>query len=108
MDTPPGAGACAAGRCDRPPDGYLTVMTDLNPGAQQQAQVTIQQIVDQLVTTHRGGDPDATRQALSQAIQDAGLPEQPEKWVKDTADEISAGRTIVIDRNRRDEDDPRR
>jgi hypothetical protein len=80
----------------------------LNPGAQQQAQVTIQEIVDRLSTSHRGEDPDATRAALSRAIQDAGLPEQPEKWVRDTAAEISAGRTIVIDRARRDQDDPRR
>jgi hypothetical protein len=83
-------------------------MTDLNPHVQQQAQVTIQEIVDRLSVSHRGEDPDATRAALTQALLDADLPEQPEKWVKDTADEISAGRTIVIDRSRRDEDDPAR
>jgi hypothetical protein len=83
-------------------------MTDLNPHVQQQAQVTIQEIVDRLSATHRGEDPDATRAALSRAIQDAGLPEQPEKWVGDTANEISAGRALVVDRTRKDEDDPRR
>ena len=83
-------------------------MTDLNPHVQQQAQVTIQEIVDRMSTTHRGEDQDATRAALARAIADAGLPEQPEKWVTDTADEIAAGRTIVIDRTRRDEDDPAR
>jgi hypothetical protein len=83
-------------------------MTDLNPHVQQQAQVTLQEIVQRLAATHRGGDPEATRAALGEAIRDAGLPEQPEKWVSDTADEITAGRTLVVDRNRRDEDDPAR
>ena len=83
-------------------------MTDLNPHVQQQAQVTIQEIVDRLTTTHRGEDQDATRAALARAIEDAGLPEQPEKFVRDTAAEVVAGRQLVIDRTRRDEDDPRR
>jgi hypothetical protein len=75
---------------------------------QQQAQVTIQEIVDRFAGTHAGEDPEVTRAALAEAIADAGLPEQPEKWVSDTATEIAAGRQIVVDRNRRDEDDPRR
>jgi predicted subunit of tRNA(5-methylaminomethyl-2-thiouridylate) methyltransferase len=97
-------------RCDRPRDGYDEVMTpkDPDPGVQHAAQVTIQEIVDRLATTHRGEDPEVTRAALAQAIADAGLPEQPEKWVSDTATEVAAGRQVVIDRTRRDEDDPRR
>jgi predicted subunit of tRNA(5-methylaminomethyl-2-thiouridylate) methyltransferase len=81
---------------------------DLEPGVQHAAQVTIQEIVDGLAVTHRGEDPDAVRAALARAIADAGLPEQPEKFVRDTATEISAGRQVVIDRTRRDEDDPAR
>ena len=73
---------------------------------QHEAQVTIQEIVDRLASTHRGEDPDVVRAALAQAIADAGLPEQPEKWVRDTATEIAAGRQVVIDRTRRDEEDP--
>jgi ABC-type glutathione transport system ATPase component len=82
--------------------------TDPDPGAQHEAQVTIQEIIDRLATTHRGEDPDAIRAALAQAIADAGLPEQPEKFVRDTAAELSAGRQVIIDRNRRDADDPAR
>ena len=82
--------------------------TDPDPLVQHEAQVTIQDIVDRLAATHRGEDPEVTRAALEQAIADAGLPEQPVKWVSDTADEVSAGRTVVIDRTRRDQDDPRR
>jgi predicted subunit of tRNA(5-methylaminomethyl-2-thiouridylate) methyltransferase len=90
--------------------GTTEVMTpkDPEPGVQHEAQVTIQEIVDRLASTHRGEDPDVTRAALAQAIAEAGLPEQPEKWVRDTATEVSAGRQMVIDRTRRDEDDPRR
>jgi len=83
-------------------------MTDLNPHVQQQAQATIQEIVDRLSQTHRGEDPDAIRAALTRAMADAGIPEQPEKWMKDTADEIPPGRTLVTARARRDEDDPAR
>ena len=81
---------------------------DPEPGVQHEAQVTIQEIVDRLADTHRGEDPDVARAALEQAIADAGLPEQPEKFVRDTAAEVVAGRQLVIDRTRRDEDDPRR
>jgi predicted subunit of tRNA(5-methylaminomethyl-2-thiouridylate) methyltransferase len=81
---------------------------DPDPIMQHEAQVSIQEIVDRLAVTHRGEDPDVTRAALAQAIADAGLPEQPEKWVRDTATEVSAGRQIVVDRTRRDQDDPAR
>ncbi len=94
--------------CDHARGGYHRGMTDLNPAVQQEAQLTIQDIVDRLATTHRGADKDDVRAALAQALTDAGIGEQPEKWVADTATEISAGRTIVVDRGRRDDDDPAR
>ena len=81
---------------------------DHDPIVQHEAQVTIQEIVDRLAATQRGEDPDAIRAALAQAIADAGLPEQPEKWVRDTATEVVAGRQVIIDRTRRDQDDPSR
>jgi hypothetical protein len=83
-------------------------MTDLNPQVQHDTQAAIQEIVDRLSTTHRGADPEDTRATLVQAFDDAGIPQQPEKWMRDTADEITAGRTLVVDRTRRDEDDPAR
>jgi uncharacterized protein YbjT (DUF2867 family) len=48
------------------------------------------------------------RAALARALEEAGLPEQPEKWVSDAGAEIAAGRRIIVDRTIRDEDDPRR
>ena len=100
----------APSRCDRPREGYDQAMTpkDPDPIVQHEAQVTIQEIVDRLAATDRGEDPDVIRAALAQAIADAGLPEQPEKWVRDTATEVVAGRQVVIDRTRRDQDDPGR
>jgi hypothetical protein len=83
-------------------------MTDLEPEAQDEAQQRIQQVVDQVAAQHQGDDVEATRAALARALEEAGLPEQPEKWVSDTGAEIAAGRRVVVDRAIRDEDDPRR
>jgi hypothetical protein len=83
-------------------------VTDLNPREQQQAQETIQQIVDEVTNEHSGQDPELVRAALAERIAAAGLPEQPEKWVADTAAEIAGGRRLVVDRALRDDDDPDR
>ena len=83
-------------------------MTDLNPQVQQDTQAAIQEVVDRLAVTHRGAEPDDTRAALDQAFAAAGIPEQPEKWMRDTAAEIVAGRALIVDRARRDQDDPAR
>jgi hypothetical protein len=93
-----------------PPQGLGTDrgMTDLNPQVQQQAQGTIQEIVERLSAGHAGDDVEHVQAELTRELSAAGLPEQPEKWVRDTAAEIAAGRTIVVDRAVREEDDPRR
>jgi hypothetical protein len=83
-------------------------VTDLNPRVQQQAQETIQDVVDAVANQHSGQDPDLVRAALADQLAAAGLPEQPEKWISDTADEIAAGRRLVVDRALRDDDDPNR
>jgi hypothetical protein len=83
-------------------------MTDLEPSVQDQAQQKIQQIIDQVAGEHRGDDVDAVRAALARALDEAGLPEQPEKWVSDTGAEIASGRRLVVDRAIREEDDPHR
>ena len=88
--------------------GYPAGVTDLNPRVQQQAQETIQQIADEVANEHGGQDPELVRAALADRIAAAGLPEQPEKWVADTADEIAGGRRLVVDRALRDDDDPDR
>jgi hypothetical protein len=83
-------------------------MTDLEPGVQAEAQQRIQQVVDQVAAQYTGDDVEEARGVLARALEEAGLPEQPEKWVSDTAAEITAGRRLVVDRTIRDEDDPRR
>jgi hypothetical protein len=83
-------------------------VTDLNPRVQQQAQETIQQIADEVARERSGQDPERVQAALAERIAAAGLPEQPEKWVADTADAIADGRRLVIDRTLRDDDDPDR
>jgi hypothetical protein len=93
------------GRAER---GYRMGVTDLNPRVQQQAQETIQQIADEVANEHSGQDPELVRAALAERLAAAGIPEQPEKWVADTADEIAGGRRVVVDRALRDDDDPER
>jgi hypothetical protein len=83
-------------------------MTDLEPHVQDQAQQKIQQIVDSVAAEHRGDDVAVVRAALARALDEAGLPEQPEKWVSDTGAEIASGRRLVVDRALREEDDPHR
>jgi hypothetical protein len=83
-------------------------MTDLEPGVQDQAQQRIQQVVDQLAAQGASQDVESVRAALARALEEAGLPEQPEKWVSDTAAEIASGRRLVVDRAIRDEQDPHR
>ena len=91
-----------------PEGGYRSRVTDLNPRVQQQAQETIQQVVNEVAAEHAGRDPELVRTALAERLAAAGLPEQPQKWVSDTANEIAAGRRLVVDRALRDEDDPGR
>jgi hypothetical protein len=83
-------------------------VTDLNPRVQQQAQETIQDVVDAVTNEHSGQDPEVIRAALADRLAAAGVPEQPEKWISDTADEIAGGRRLVVDRALRDDDDPDR
>jgi hypothetical protein len=83
-------------------------VTDLNPRAQQQAQETVQAVVDAVANEHSGHDPEVVRAALTDGLAAAGLPPQPEKWISDAADEIAGGRRLVADRALRDDDPDRR
>jgi hypothetical protein len=93
---------------DGPGTGYAPVVTDLDPQAQHRAQQTIQQVVDEVANEHSGSDPELVRRALAERLATAGLPEQPGKWVADTADEIAGGRRLVVDRSLRNDGDPGR
>ena len=45
---------------------------------------------------YRGSSVPEVEQALLAAIEEAGIPEQPHKWVHDTAAEIAGGRLVVM------------
>jgi len=73
-------------------------MTEQDPVGQQDVQARLQEAVDAVGRTHSGAGTQQTRDALSASIAAAGLPEQPEKWLGDTAGELAAGRQVVVDR----------
>lgn len=62
----------------------------------QAAQHRLQGIVALLAQDRQGDTPDTIQQDLTRLIQEAGLPEQPEKWTHDTSIEIAAGRLTVM------------
>lgn len=73
-------------------------MPEPAPEAQHDRQVLLQQIVSEVHAEHAGEDVDVVREALSGRIAERGFPEQPQKWVDDTAGEVSQGRHVVVDR----------
>jgi hypothetical protein len=59
-----------------------------------------QAVVDSVFTQYHAQDdihPTTVEAALREKIALAGLPEQPAPWVRNTADEIAAGRRPVLD-----------
>ncbi len=73
-------------------------MTEQDPVGQQDAQARLQQVVEQVRRDNAGSAPTAVRARLDEALTAAGLPLQPDKWTEDTAAEIAAGRSVVVDR----------
>lgn len=65
---------------------------------QQDIQARLQEAVDAVANTQDGAGMQQAQEALSATIAAAGLPEQPEKWLRDTAGELAAGRQVVVDR----------
>lgn len=76
-----------------------TLGVDENPHANDDAKAAIQEIIRRLMKDFRGedADPAEVTVALSQALAEAGLPEQPAPWVNATALEIAGGREVVMD-----------
>jgi hypothetical protein len=68
------------------------------PQEQHERQQLLQRITAQVIADHSGDDVDVVRDALAGSIAEHGFPEQPQKWVDDTAAEISQGRHVVVDR----------
>lgn len=69
------------------------------PADPKDRQAFIQQLVTQVREDHYGDDLETVQAALARAIEGSGLPEQPHKWVGDTAAEIASGRHVVADRH---------
>ncbi len=69
------------------------------PSDPRERQAYIQSLVAEVVEEHSGEDLDTTFAALSSRLERSGLPPQPEKWIRDTASEITEGRHVVVDRN---------
>jgi hypothetical protein len=73
--------------------------TEDHPREQQDAQVTLQHVVERVVEEVGGqGDVEAAGERLEAGVAASGLPPQPEVWVRNTATEIAAGRVVVVDR----------
>ena len=69
------------------------------PSDPRERQAFIQSLVAEVVEEHSGDDLDTTFASLSEKLDRSGLPPQPEKWVRDTAAEITEGRHVVVDRH---------
>jgi hypothetical protein len=70
-----------------------------DPAGQQDRQALLHGIVAELSRDLGGGaDPEAVRVRLVEAVEAAGLPPQPQKWVDDTSAEVAAGRAVIVDR----------
>ncbi len=69
------------------------------PADPRERQAFIQSMVAEVTERFSGEHLDVVIEALSQRIAASGLPEQPIKWVTDTAAEITEGRHVVVDRH---------
>jgi hypothetical protein len=73
--------------------------TEDHPHEQQDAQATIQHIVDGVVEEVGGRrDAETAQERLEAGIAAAGLPPQPESWLRSTAEAIGDGRVVIADR----------
>ena len=73
--------------------------TEDHPREQQDAQASIQNVVDAVAGEVGGGrDAAAARERLEAGIAALGLPPQPEGWVRSTAEAIADGQVVIADR----------
>ncbi|MFP5347238.1 MAG: hypothetical protein ACLGIA_09435 [Actinomycetes bacterium] len=71
-------------------------MAEEHPEEVDAVQHKLQQILLSVARTHTRAPVAEVRQVLSMAIEAAGIPEQPQKWLSDAAGDISAGRLLVL------------
>ena len=71
-------------------------MAEEHPAQVAAVQHKLQQIVVSVARTHSRAHVDDVREVLATAIAAAGIPEQPQPWVEDTANEIASGRLVVM------------
>jgi hypothetical protein len=70
-------------------------MTETDPSTHEDRQHVLQQVL--LSLKHlQGTPPSEVQPQLERALAEAGLPDQPAPWLRDTSAELSAGRLIVV------------
>jgi hypothetical protein len=79
-------------RLDRATLGY-----DEEPGARREVQTEIQDVLDQLQREMARSSVDDVAAAINSRLADAGIPEQPHRWVEVMAERIAAGLPPVAD-----------
>ncbi|GAB2679360.1 hypothetical protein [Thalassiella azotivora] len=77
-------------------------MAEEHPEQVADVQHRLQQIVVSVARTHSKAPVDDVEQTLRMAMDGAAIPEQPEKWVRDTAIEIASGRIVVMNAHEQD------
>ena len=71
-------------------------MAEEHPESVASLQHKLQQIIVSVARTHSRAPVHDVEDVLTRAIHGAGIPEQPHKWVSDTAREIADGRLVVM------------
>jgi hypothetical protein len=82
---------------DRPRTTDQPLAEDEEQGSTLRAKAQLQEIVTDLARYGPSRSADDLRRRLEAAIAEAGLPEQPARWVEAVAIEAAAGRTTVLD-----------
>jgi hypothetical protein len=110
--TSAGTGCCARAHGDaRHADGGIgadggntvdemdrtTFGQDDEPGDRAEVQAEIQDVLDLLQRELAGASVEDVVVAINRRLADAGIPEQPHRWVEGMAERISSGRLAVAD-----------
>jgi hypothetical protein len=70
---------------------------DVEQGERRDIQATIQDVLDVLAREMAGDSVEDVIVAINRRLAGVGVPEQPHRWVRSTAERISTGRPTVAD-----------